>query len=97
MDPTSAAAILATAACTRRITVYAPDGACASGGHVLARWREDGSVSIEGELADEEGGCPSGELEECLEGEAPQAIGYVVRCDTTMGVWSVTLGAEVGA
>lgn len=81
---------------SRRISISDPLHHTASGdGHCVATWRDDGSVVVEGDCPDEAGGCPVSEIEECLVGEADHPVGQIVRCDTTEGSWSVTLGASL--
>ena len=37
---------------------------------------------------------PYEEIEECIATYHAEAVGHVVECETSAGVWSVTLGAR---
>lgn len=77
---------------TRNITITDPNHHTVTGGYCVVRYLFDGAASIEGECSDEADGVPCAEIEECLVSEGDRPVGHVVRCETTLGVWEVTLG-----
>ena len=77
-----------TAAMSRKISISAKGGAWAGSG--VATWKPRG-VEITDCAAV---GVPFEGIEECIATYHAEAVGHVVECETSMGVWNVTLGAR---
>ena len=78
------------AAMSRRIDIYEPIGAWAGRGK--AEWNRGGVTVVD--CACPARDIPYDEIAECLAAYHAAPEGHRVECDTTMGVWPVTIGAR---